>query len=48
MILILLRQSRKMHTVQELEQLAEEKGNEYLHQMLQEVDPVSARDDSCQ
>ena len=29
---------------QELEQLAAEKGNEYLHQMLQEVDPVSARE----
>ena len=27
---------------QELEQLAAEKGNEYLHQMLLEVDPVSA------
>jgi tRNA dimethylallyltransferase len=29
---------------QELEQLAAEKGNEYLHQMLLEVDPVSAKE----
>ena len=29
---------------QEMEQLAAEKGAEYLHQMLQEVDPVSARE----
>ena len=28
--------------MQELEQLAEEKGAEYLHEMLAEVDPVSA------
>ena len=33
---------------QELEQLAAEKGNEYLHQMLLEVDPVSAKENSCQ
>lgn len=29
---------------QELEQLAAEQGNEHLHQMLQEVDPVSAKE----
>ncbi len=29
------------HYRKELEQLAEEKGNEYLHEMLQEVDPAA-------
>ena len=32
------------YSLEELEQLAAEKGNEYLHQMLLEVDPVSAKE----